>query len=183
MAIFCFDTEPARLRPKRPKTAQNGPKRAAEGVQWGAAAPHLRAMRPQSATKRRGPGPRTPRRVARPYLSIFGPFGPVLGGTPPPGWGGRSACGGAARSRKPGFREGTTRGGQPPSFGPGLEPEPAPRKFASVACLLACSYYGETGAVIFELLCKWITPTKCARSAKHRLGCSLSFLLSTFFCL
>ena len=49
---------PARLRRQQPYMAQNGPKRASEGAQQGAAVPRLCTMRARLATKhhRRAPG-------------------------------------------------------------------------------------------------------------------------------
>ena len=132
--------------------APNGPKRASEGAQRGAAVPQLRAVR--------GPGLKFPRL----FQAVFGPFGPILA----PFWGGvntpprlgppRRGVGG-----QPGIWGGHQLVRPTQSFTPGLVPELAPQKncFSGVcACLLlvaccllhvACSCYGERGGVIWTV--------------------------------
>ena len=105
-----------------PQTAIHGPRQAQMGVgQSPAAAPRLCAMRAQLATKRRGPRPRTPRRVPAPFGAVFWAvwlrFGPVFrGGTAPVG---ATAARNGGRGRpepKTGFRGGHHWGRPTPKF-------------------------------------------------------------------
>ena len=77
--FFAFDAGPVGGAAVRPKTTQNGPKQAVEGALRVAKVPELRPVRPRWATRRHGPGPRSPRCLSGPFLAVFGRFWPVLG--------------------------------------------------------------------------------------------------------
>ena len=162
--FLTFDAGPVGGAARRPKPTQNGPKQAVEGALRVAKVPELRPVRPQWATRRHGPGPRSPRCFSGPFLAVFWPFLAVFGPfwaafgqfwTPPP-----PPLVGPPRGPVEGFCPGigvlkrACVGEERHNLGCGLAPSRIflleIRGVKCCCCLLvvACSYYGERGVVI-----------------------------------